>query len=64
MAESAVHSGDMELYSQIIDFIEQQEDSKGEPVINEIGQRENFRAAWSMPEGTEGAIEKGGNIFF
>lgn len=62
--EKVVKSGDMETYKQIVDFIEQQEDINGEPIVNEIDTRESFRGHDYYKDQGYGPIDKGGNTFF
>ncbi len=59
--ESVVRKGDQDIYQQVVDFIENQTDTEGNHIINEIGIRESLVAG---DKEIDQGIYIGGNTFY
>lgn len=62
--ENIVSKGDTETYQQVVDFIEQQEDTQGNPIKNEIDTRDSFVSQGTYDGRGNGSTNEGGNTFF
>ena len=65
-AENVVLKGDKETYQEVVDFLEQQKDTLGKTLINEIGTRDSFHGGGKTEseKGNEDRYDVGGNVFF